>query len=120
MPGAAWQRCRVHFLRNVFGVIDKESGEMVAATIRMIVWLPGTGPHWTCRHPRERPGARVHWQERRQPGREPAGPPDGIDRVWRRPGQGRSCSVRRGPRCFVNRRRHRPVTTPRPNVFPVQ
>jgi transposase-like protein len=40
MLGAAWQRCRVHFLRNVFGVIDKESGEMVAATIRTIFSQP--------------------------------------------------------------------------------
>jgi hypothetical protein len=36
MLGAAWQRCRVHFLRNVFNVIDRDSGEMVAATIRTI------------------------------------------------------------------------------------
>ncbi|WP_331748755.1 IS256 family transposase (plasmid) [Streptomyces chartreusis] len=40
MLGAAWQRCRVHFLRNVFSVIDKESGEMVAATIRTIFTQP--------------------------------------------------------------------------------
>jgi transposase-like protein len=32
--GAAWQRCRVHFVRDVFSVIEKGSGEMVAATIR--------------------------------------------------------------------------------------
>ncbi|MFJ9753265.1 IS256 family transposase, partial [Streptomyces chartreusis] len=36
MLGAAYQRCRVHFLRNVFGVIDKHAGEMAAATIRTI------------------------------------------------------------------------------------
>jgi putative transposase len=34
--GAAWQRCRVHFVRDVFSVIEKGSGEMVAATIRTI------------------------------------------------------------------------------------
>ena len=34
--GAAWQRCRVHFVRDVFAVIEKGSGEMVAATIRTI------------------------------------------------------------------------------------
>ncbi|MET7885552.1 IS256 family transposase [Streptomyces avermitilis] len=39
--GAAYQRCRVHFLRNVFGVIDKNAGEMVAATIRTIFAQPG-------------------------------------------------------------------------------
>ncbi|MEV7731578.1 IS256 family transposase [Streptomyces sp. NPDC088921] len=32
--GAAWQRCRVHFVRDVFSVIERGSGEMVAATIR--------------------------------------------------------------------------------------
>jgi transposase-like protein len=34
--GAAWQRCRVHFVRNVFAKIPKGSAEMVAATIRTI------------------------------------------------------------------------------------
>lgn len=34
--GAAWQRCRVHFVRDAFSVIEKGSGEMVAATIRTI------------------------------------------------------------------------------------
>ncbi|WP_035838848.1 IS256 family transposase [Kitasatospora azatica] len=36
MLGASYQRCRVHFLRNVFSVINKEAGEMVAATIRTV------------------------------------------------------------------------------------
>jgi putative transposase len=40
MLGAAYQRCRVHFLRNVFAVISKDSGEMVAATIRTIFAQP--------------------------------------------------------------------------------
>ncbi|MEB8343415.1 IS256 family transposase [Streptomyces endophyticus] len=40
MLGAAYQRCRVHFLRNTFGVITKGSGEMVAATIRTIFAQP--------------------------------------------------------------------------------
>ncbi len=40
MLGAAWQRCRVHFLRNVFAVIPKEAAEMVAATIRTIFAQP--------------------------------------------------------------------------------
>ncbi len=40
MLGAAYQRCRVHFLRNVFGVINKEAAEMVAATIRTIFAQP--------------------------------------------------------------------------------
>ncbi|GGM26187.1 hypothetical protein GCM10010129_83290 [Streptomyces fumigatiscleroticus] len=40
MLGAAYQRCRVHFLRNVFAVISKDSGQMVAATIRTIFAQP--------------------------------------------------------------------------------
>jgi putative transposase len=40
MIGAGYQRCRVHFLRNVFGVISKEAAEMVAATIRTIFTQP--------------------------------------------------------------------------------
>jgi putative transposase len=32
--GASWQRCRVHFLRNVLAVVPKGSQEMVAAAIR--------------------------------------------------------------------------------------
>ncbi|MET9910376.1 IS256 family transposase [Streptomyces sp. NPDC006476] len=41
MLGAAYQRCRVHFLRNVFAVIPKDAAEMgVAATIRTIFAQP--------------------------------------------------------------------------------
>lgn len=40
MLGAAYQRCRVHFLRNVFAVIPKDSAEMVAATIRTVFAQP--------------------------------------------------------------------------------
>jgi transposase-like protein len=39
--GAAWQRCRVHFLRNVLAQVPKGSAEMVAATIRTIFAQPG-------------------------------------------------------------------------------
>jgi len=38
--GAAWQRCRVHFLRNVLGRIPKGSAEMVLAAIRTIFAQP--------------------------------------------------------------------------------
>jgi putative transposase len=38
--GAAWQRCRVHFMRNVLAKIPKSSGEMVAAAIRTIFAQP--------------------------------------------------------------------------------
>ncbi|MGR6921116.1 IS256 family transposase [[Actinomadura] parvosata] len=38
--GAAWQRCRVHFLRNVLATVPKGSAEMVAAAIRTIFAQP--------------------------------------------------------------------------------
>ena len=39
--GAAWQRCRVHFMRNVLAKVSKGHAEMVAATIRTIFAQPG-------------------------------------------------------------------------------
>lgn len=38
--GAAWQRCRVHFLRNVLAKVPKGNAEMVAAAIRTIFAQP--------------------------------------------------------------------------------
>lgn len=38
--GAAWQRCRVHFLRNVLARVPKASAEMVAAAMRTIFAQP--------------------------------------------------------------------------------
>ena len=43
MLGAAWQRCRVHFMRNVLAKVTKGNTEMVAAAIRTIFAQP-TGP----------------------------------------------------------------------------
>ncbi|MGW1365209.1 IS256 family transposase [Streptomyces chartreusis] len=40
MPGAAWQRCRVHFVRNISSVIPKGAAEMAAATIRTLFAQP--------------------------------------------------------------------------------
>jgi transposase-like protein len=34
--GASWQRCRVHFLRNVLACVPKSSQAMVAATVRTV------------------------------------------------------------------------------------
>jgi transposase-like protein len=42
MIGSSWQRCRVHFLRNVLAAVPKASGEMVAAAIRTIFAQPDT------------------------------------------------------------------------------
>src|SRR4051794_8975983 len=38
--GSAWQRCRVHFMRNVLARVPKASVEMVAAAIRTIFAQP--------------------------------------------------------------------------------
>src|SRR4051794_16206878 len=40
LQGAAWQRCRVHFMRNVLSRVSKGHAEMVAATIRTIFAQP--------------------------------------------------------------------------------
>ena len=39
--GASWQRCRVHFMRNVLAVVPKGSQDMVASIIRTIFAQPG-------------------------------------------------------------------------------
>ena len=38
--GAAWQRCRVHFLRNVLAAVPKGHAEMAAAAVRTIFAQP--------------------------------------------------------------------------------
>ncbi len=40
MLGASWQRCRVHFLRNVLGQVPRGHTEMVAAAIRTVFAQP--------------------------------------------------------------------------------
>jgi putative transposase len=43
LQGAAWQRCRVHFMRNILARVGKGHGEMVAAAVRTVFAQP-TGP----------------------------------------------------------------------------
>jgi transposase-like protein len=43
MLGAAWQRCRVHFLRNVLARVPKASAQMVLAAIRTVFVQPDAG-----------------------------------------------------------------------------
>jgi putative transposase len=38
--GSTWQRCRVHFMRNVLAKVPRASAELVAAAIRMIFAQP--------------------------------------------------------------------------------
>jgi putative transposase len=40
LTGAAWQRCRVHFMRNALARVSKGQAEMVAAAIRTIFAQP--------------------------------------------------------------------------------
>lgn len=49
LHGASWQRCRVHWLRNVMGVVPKTAQQMVGATIRTVFTQPdavGTREQW--------------------------------------------------------------------------
>ena len=40
LTGAAWQRCRVHFVRNALALVPKSAAQMVAATIRTVFVQP--------------------------------------------------------------------------------
>ena len=40
LQGSAWQRCRVHFVRNALGLVPKAAAQMVAATIRTVFAQP--------------------------------------------------------------------------------
>jgi len=40
LVGAAWQRCRVHFVRNALALVPKTAAELVAATIRTVFVQP--------------------------------------------------------------------------------
>jgi transposase-like protein len=40
LQGAAWQRCRVHFVRDAVAIVPKSAQEMVGATIRTVFVQP--------------------------------------------------------------------------------
>lgn len=40
LAGAAWQRCRVHFMRNALALVPRTAQEMVAASIRTVFAQP--------------------------------------------------------------------------------
>ncbi len=41
LPGASWQRCRTHFLRNLLTRVPKSAGPFVATLVRSIFAQPG-------------------------------------------------------------------------------
>ncbi len=43
LQGAAWQRCRVHFMRNVLTKVPKADADMVATWIRTIFTMGTPG-----------------------------------------------------------------------------
>jgi putative transposase len=43
LPGAAWQRCRVHFMRNLLAKVPRQQTGMVAAIVRTIFAQPTAG-----------------------------------------------------------------------------
>ena len=48
--GATWPRCRVHFVRNLLGLVPRSAAEMVAATVRTVFAQP------------DAPSAREQWR----------------------------------------------------------
>jgi putative transposase len=40
LQGTAWQRCRVHFIRDVLAIVPKSAQQMIAATIRTVFVQP--------------------------------------------------------------------------------
>jgi transposase-like protein len=40
LHGAAWQRCRVHFVRDLLALVPRSAAEMVAATVRTVFAQP--------------------------------------------------------------------------------
>lgn len=41
LAGASWQRCRVHFLRNLLGLVPRSAQQLVGAWVRTIFAQPG-------------------------------------------------------------------------------
>jgi len=50
LPGAAWQRCRTHFLRNLLAKVPKSAGPFVATLVRSIFAQPDAEAVWSQFH----------------------------------------------------------------------
>ena len=46
LPGASWQRCRTHYLRNLLTKVPKSSEAMVATMVRTIFAQPDPASVW--------------------------------------------------------------------------
>lgn len=46
LPGASWQRCRTHYLKNLLTKVPKASGSMVATMVRTIFAQPDPDQVW--------------------------------------------------------------------------
>jgi putative transposase len=68
LPGASWQRCRTHFMRNLLSRVPKSAHGLVAPLVRSIFEQPDADSAWA----QHAPGGRAaHWPVRRRRG--PAG-----------------------------------------------
>jgi transposase-like protein len=50
LPGATWQRCRTHFLRNLLAKVPKSAGPFVATLVRSIFAQPDAEAAWAQFH----------------------------------------------------------------------
>jgi len=50
LPGASWQRCRTHFLRNLLTKVPKSAGPFVATLVRSIFMQPDAEAVWAQFH----------------------------------------------------------------------
>jgi putative transposase len=50
LPGASWQRCRTHFLRNLLAKVPRSSGPFVATLVRSIFAQPDAEAVWSQFH----------------------------------------------------------------------
>ncbi len=50
LPGASWQRCRTHFMRNLLGRVPRSSQALVATLVRTIFAQPDTTSTWNQYH----------------------------------------------------------------------
>jgi putative transposase len=50
VPGASWQRCRTHFLRNLLAKVPKSAGPFVATLVRSIFAQPDAEAVWAQFH----------------------------------------------------------------------